>query len=218
MCAVTHLEMSGYANLTAKHAPLAHLGTASNTNLSRHHGIGSNFNIVRYLHEIVELNAFVHNGASHCGTVYACVCSNLNIVFYGDNAYLRNLIIAFRSWCEAKAICPNDRACMKDAVASHFAVMINNSIAIDFCARAHLGIFSDCDMRMEHHSITYLNAFCYCHKRSDVAVFANFGRGINKCQRTDADTLFLHALIKLKEFSHSFVRIVNADKCGFYFF
>ena len=54
---VANGDVTGNSNLSAEHAPLAHLCRAGNADLGRHYRVGPNVDVVGYLYKVVELDA-----------------------------------------------------------------------------------------------------------------------------------------------------------------
>ena len=81
---IGQLQMTGDTYLSAEHAPLPHLGASGHADLGRHHRVGTDFDIVGDLHQIVELHAATNVGAAHRRAVNASVGANFDAILHGD--------------------------------------------------------------------------------------------------------------------------------------
>ena len=98
--------------LASEHTPLAHLCAACKSYLCRHHGVFAHLHIVGYLYEIVQLDALVYYGTSHCRAVNAGVSANLNVVLDGNDTYLRYLVVSVLVRCEPESVGADNTSCM----------------------------------------------------------------------------------------------------------
>ncbi len=105
--AVANDCMTGNADLTTEHTPLAYLGRTGHANLGGHDGVFPYFAVVGHLHQIVQLHSPMHHGATHRSTVNTGIGTDFYIVLNRNDAYLRNLLITFSTGGKAEAICSN---------------------------------------------------------------------------------------------------------------
>jgi hypothetical protein len=73
-------------------------------------------NIVSNLDEIIKLDTFLNYGVSKGTTVYACVCSNLNLIADANIAELLYFDPTPLMRRKSKAICANHYTWMYDAI------------------------------------------------------------------------------------------------------
>src|SRR5882724_8311955 len=84
--------------------PCAARQVLRNARLRGDDGILSNNDIVRDLHKIVDLNAFLDPGPAESSAINGCVCPDLNVVVNLDNSELRNFLVTAFDEFEPKTI------------------------------------------------------------------------------------------------------------------
>ena len=90
---VCNLNVSGNTYLPREDAMLADFRTSGDAYLRAEERGFSYFNIVRYLHEIVDFHVAADDSGAHHSPVDGGVGAYLDIVFDDDVSYLRNLLI-----------------------------------------------------------------------------------------------------------------------------
>ena len=170
------------------------------------------------LDEIVKLDALADHCAAHGGAVDTSVGANLHIVLDGDDANLRYLVVTLGIGGKTESVGSDDTTCVENAVVANLAVMIDYGIAIDLGVAAYGRLLAYGDMRMENAAVANDNIRANGNKRTDIAVFAYLGRGMDERKGIDAYLLGLHRLIELKQFGYTFVGVLHSDEGGFYRF
>ena len=153
-----------------------------------------------YLHEVIEFHALTDKGATHGRTVHTSVGTNLHIVLYGNDTYLRDLVVLscllVRS--KAKAVSANHRAAMDSNIVSKPAVMVYADIRIYDTVGAYGNIVHHRGMRINLSAVADYSAIADIGEGSDIYILSDLSLRGNKCQRVDTLLLWPHTLIELQ--------------------
>ena len=204
--------MACHAYLSAEHAPFANLRAAGDAHLCRHDRMRPHITVVSHLHQIVELHAATHVGAAHRGAIDAGVGTNLHAVFDGDDAYLRNFLIALGRGCEAEAVGTDDDATVQDDLVANAAVVVNTDAGIEDAIIAYAGTLLNHCAGINLRAGTYLCAIADVGKGADVGVCAHLCRLADAGQGVNARSALRHRLIEVEQASHRLVGIFHADE------
>src|SRR5439155_7178898 len=111
--AVANFKMPCKANLPSHHHVFAHACAACYASLRRDDRIFSNDDVVRDLHEIVDLHTLLNPGPAKPGAVDGRVCANLDIIIDLNDPELLNLLLPAIDHFKTKAVRANDCAAVK---------------------------------------------------------------------------------------------------------
>ena len=92
-CAVADTDVVGHADLSAKHYAIAELARAGDADLRDDQAAFSNDNIMRDLHEIINLCACADNRIAEFGAVNAAICADFDKILDNYAAVMRNKIM-----------------------------------------------------------------------------------------------------------------------------
>ena len=184
--------MACHADLPAEHAPLAYFCAARNAYLRRHHRVFSYVGVVGNLHQIIQFHAFPHIGTSHGGTVYARVGTYLYVVLYGDNAYLRYLVIATRARSETKTIRTNHDTSVQSDIVAQFASMVYRGVRVEQAILAHRDTFADNRMGINLASFANGDTITNVSEGTDINVLSNSCLRRNESHGINAFLLRFH--------------------------
>src|SRR5688572_20566172 len=105
---VADLDMIDYPHLSSQSHILAQFCTAGDPGLRRDHRVCSHGNIMRNLHEIIDLSASSNECAAKSCAIDGCIGADLDIVFDLDVAHLRDLDPMFAAPGVAEAVAANN--------------------------------------------------------------------------------------------------------------
>ena len=158
---VLDCKMANDPDLAGHHHFFSDASAAGNARLRGDDGMLSNNDVVRDLHEIVDLNAFLDPSPTESSPINGCVCPDLNVVVNLDNSELRNFLVTAFDEFEPKT------------VRADYCTAVNNG------ARADSRLFANGDVRINHARLAD-NAFM-----SNVSVGADHCVVTNRCTRLD---------------------------------
>ena len=158
---VLDCKMANDPDLAGHHHFFSDAGAAGNARLRGDDGMLSNNDVVRDLHEIVDLNAFLDPGPTESSAIDGCVCPDLNVVVNLDNSELRNFLVTAFDEFEPKTVradyctAVNNGACADSRLFANGYVRINqarradNAFVSDVAAGADHGVVTDCRARFD---------------------------------------------------------------------
>jgi hypothetical protein len=88
--AIADLDMIDHAHLSSQRDILAEFGTSGDAGLSGDYRVFSDDNVMRNLHEVIDLCPSTDQGAAECSPVDRAIGADLDIVFDFDNTHLRD--------------------------------------------------------------------------------------------------------------------------------
>ena len=112
--------------LASEHAACTNFGGTRHACLGSHNGVLADFDIVRYLHQVVEFHATGYVCAAHCGTVDGGVGTDLDIVIDLYDSYLFDLVVmSLAVGANPKPSAPTHGTRMDGAASTYAAAMIH---------------------------------------------------------------------------------------------
>src|SRR5215216_7508783 len=104
---------------------LPDLDTAGNSGLRCDDSILADHDVVRNLHEIVDLDALLNPRAAKPRTINSCVRADLDVVVDLDDAELLNFLVTAIDHFETKAVSPDHSAAVNDYARTNPASLAN---------------------------------------------------------------------------------------------
>src|SRR5207245_5790988 len=111
---IANLDMSNDTSLTANQDTLTNPHTAGNSGLRCDDGILADHNVVRDLHEIVDLCSLLDPGSAKTGAIDSRVGADLDIIVDLYNSKLLNFFLAAIDHLESKSVGANYRTAVND--------------------------------------------------------------------------------------------------------
>ena len=111
---IANFDMANNANLPAIRTRSPMRVPAGNSGLRCNNGIFTDYDVVRDLHEIVDLYAFLNPGPAKTGPVDGRVRADLDIVVDLNNAELLNLLLSAIDHFKTKTVRTDDCAAVND--------------------------------------------------------------------------------------------------------
>src|SRR6266567_2240381 len=174
---IANLDMPNDTGLAANQDTLTDPHTAGNSGLRCDDGILADHNVVRDLHEIVDLCSILDPGSAKTGAIDSRVGADLHIIVDLYNSELLNFFLAAIDHLESKSVSANDRAAMDDhtradagaftdrhsrinqARRSNDRFMTNVSPCTDDRAVTDLGSSFDHRVRLDRDALSELDAW-----------------------------------------------------------
>src|SRR4030095_2154797 len=178
--------------------------------------MGSHFNIVRELNQVIQLCSSFNDGRTHCCPVNASICANLHLILYQNVADLRHFFeSSIGLWGKSKTITTDYGPCMNDHIISNLAIMIDLYTRVNNCVLSNSHIVSKISLR---------KYFCTC---TNTYILSNISKCTNKdfftqfCRFSNISRLLyplqllgIHFLVSRKKSRKSSISIGNPDQCG----
>src|SRR5262245_4629274 len=142
---VANFKMTDDADLSPHHNSFADARAARNARLRDDHGILSDDDVVRDLHEIVDLHALLNPCSAKTRAIDSGVRADLDIVVNLDNPELLNFLLASFDHFETKPIRTDNSAAVNDYARANPAslanrhVRINATLGSDHCLVSDIG-------------------------------------------------------------------------------
>ena len=176
--------------------------------------MGTDFDVVGDLHQVVELHAAADVGAAHRGAVNAGVGTNFDPILDGDDADLRNLFVAVGRRGETKSVGADDASAVENHFVADAATVVDAHAGIEEAILAHCGSLLDDAMGVNLCACTYADARADIGKGTDVDFFAERGIGFHTGQGVDAGALLGHGFVERKQTRDGLIGIVDAHQSG----
>lgn len=161
-------EVPDDPDLPGENAVLSYLAGACNSGLGGHYGVVADDNVVRYLAEIVDLDAVADDGGLHFSAVYGGVRADFDIVADDYVSEVLDLLpCAVRLRCIAETVGSDDAVGVKDNVVSDNHAWINADSRIDYAVAADDGTVANADV------VGYMAAVADSALRSDACVVSD---------------------------------------------
>src|SRR5262249_43052034 len=123
--AVCDFNVPDNAYLSRHRHAFAHTRAAGDTSLRHDHRIFADHDVVRNLHEIIDLHALLNPCPAKPRTINSRVRADLNIIVNLDDAELLNFLLPAIDHLETKAIRSNYRAAVNDHARANPASLAN---------------------------------------------------------------------------------------------
>ena len=133
---------------------MTNLRTAGNARLRTHKGRFTYLNVVRHLHQVVDLRIPMHHRIAHHGTIHRRVGTYLHVILYDHRTYLRHLAVHARLVrLETETVGSDHHAGMQDAIPSHLAVIIDPYAGVQDRIIPDTYIVADIYLRIDLHTL-----------------------------------------------------------------
>src|SRR5512139_55120 len=122
---VADIKMTGQPCLSADDNAFAEPGAARYPNLRNYHRILADYDVVRYLDQIINFDAFFYPGLAECGAIDGGIRSYFHILVNLNNAHLFYLQISRARIGIPKTISTHDDSGMQDNTLADYAPLVN---------------------------------------------------------------------------------------------
>src|SRR5205814_7238570 len=134
---IANLDMPNDTSLTANQDTLTDPHTASNSGLRCDDRIRADHNVVRDLHEIVDLCSLLDPGSAKTGAIDGRVGADLDIIVDLYNSQLLNFFLAAIDHLESKSVGANYRTAVNDHARANPGAFTNRHSRINQTCRSN---------------------------------------------------------------------------------
>src|SRR5438874_11031080 len=134
---IANLDMPNDTCLTANQDTLNDPDTAGNSGLRCDDRILADHNVVRDLHEIVDLCSLLNPGSAKTGAIDGRVGADLDIIVDLYNSQLLNFLLAAFDHFESKSVGANDRAAVNNHARANAGAFTNRYSRINQTRRSN---------------------------------------------------------------------------------
>src|SRR5260370_941432 len=155
---VLDCKMANDPDLSGHHHFFSDAGAAGIAGLGGDDGMLSNNDVVRDLHEIVDLNALLDPGPTESSSINGCVCPDLDVVVDLNNSELRNFLVTAFDEFEPKAIRADHCTAVNNDARADSRSFANGYVRINHARRADRAFVSDVAAGAGHCVVTDFHA------------------------------------------------------------
>ena len=168
-------------NLPADTAVFTDFGGAGNSRQRGDDGIFSDFNVVRYLNQVVELHPGADNGRAHRCAVDGGRRAYLDPVVKNDVTDLRYFIVTpgFGVGGEAEAVAANHDISVQDTIIAHYAVTQDANAGVNYTVLADADVGPDVYLVEDHRPVTNTCSVFDNGKLTDVDALPKLGLSVH---------------------------------------
>src|SRR5262245_27897636 len=141
-------------NLSTDHGMWSHRGASGNSRLCRDHSVFSDFNVVRYLNQVVEFSAASHDCGFQRAPIDTRIRPDLDVILDDDLSNLGKLYILFAVFDESKTIRADNGPRMNNDVVSDFDVWVHDNPRVQHATAADADVLGDVASRTDPSSVT----------------------------------------------------------------
>lgn len=194
------LDVVDYAHLSSQSHILAQFRAAGDPRLRRDDRVCSHGNVMRNLHEIVDLGPSADQRATKSRAIDSCIGADLDIVFDLDNTGLRDFDSMIAAPGIAEAIAADDHTRLENDPVAEAASIANHHMGMQHAVAA------DCNSIAQKHSwkqnaaIANLREFAYIHMGIDRYIVTKLCGRIDIRRGSDFPAIFGTRSKQLKNF------------------
>ncbi len=202
-----------YSDLSADHAIVFDNCASRNSCLCGDNDSFADLDVVRDLHEIVNLCSFADSSFAECAAVNTGICADLDIIFDDNRADLREFHITVRTVADiAETVRTDDNAGMQNHIISDCAVIFDKNIWMKNAVFADFYVIADLHARSQIRSCADFRIFADTAKRADKNIFFNLCVFRDNCRRMTFKLAIFRRMKFFGDFSKSKFRIFYSYK------
>ena len=182
---VTNLQVIYQSRLAAHQNPFPNDGASRYAALGRHDRVLTDFDVVRDVDQIVELDTTADECPSECASINGGVGTDLDVIFDDDDPNVREFDEFAFAACVAEPIGANDRAGVNDDVRAYERTFSYDRVGPYTAVVAEPNLGFDLDTRMNDGAVADLGVVSNIGEGHDGNVVTYFRRIRDVCERVN---------------------------------
>jgi len=206
--AVTNLNMILKTGLPRERNPHSELNATRNACLRDDDAIGSGFNIVGYVDEIINFRARSNYRAAGFGTIDGTVCADLNILANLNVTHMRDFVAMVPNSHVAESIGPNHRSAVNDRAIPESGICVERNIRMENAIVSNLAVIANIAAGHNYGSSAYSDVVTQRYILANAGIFADVNIVASNNARMDTGLNIQWLSKKLQDLGKGVSRII----------